>query len=67
MGVLQNIREVLKTIKRRPPSKIYCPKCGSPAIHFAGSTDFWLTPTRYLCNECGYLGPVVMELEKEED
>jgi predicted RNA-binding Zn-ribbon protein involved in translation (DUF1610 family) len=66
MELLQNIHEVLKTIKRRKPSKIYCPRCGSPSIHVSSSTD-WITTTRYLCDECGYLGPLFMELEKEEE
>jgi len=26
----------------------------------------WLTGTQYYCEECGYVGPVVLELEKEE-
>jgi hypothetical protein len=33
----------------------------------SSGTDFWLTPARYLCDECGYLGSLFMELEKEED
>ena len=43
-----------------------CPRCGSPKIRLSSELDFWLTPKRYLCNECGYLGPVVLELEVKE-
>jgi hypothetical protein len=25
-----------------------------------------LTPQKYRCTECGYVGPIVLELEKEE-
>jgi predicted RNA-binding Zn-ribbon protein involved in translation (DUF1610 family) len=67
MKPLQNIREVFKTLKRRKPSKIYCPRCGSPKIHLSSSLDYWLTPKKYLCEKCGYVGPIVMELEKEEN
>ncbi|MEM2249304.1 MAG: hypothetical protein QXQ50_02940 [Candidatus Bathyarchaeia archaeon] len=67
MGILQNMREVLKTLKHRSPSKIYCPKCGSPRIHLSSSLDYWLTPKKYVCEDCGYVGPVVMEIEKEEN
>jgi len=66
MGRLGDIGELLKTMKRRPPSKIYCPRCGSPDIHLSNSTDYWLTPKKYVCNKCGYYGLLIMELEKEE-
>jgi len=64
MKILQNIREILKTIKHRRPSKIYCPRCGSPKIHLSSSLDYWLTPKKYICEECGYKGPIVMELDE---
>ncbi|MEM3626671.1 MAG: hypothetical protein QXZ25_01450 [Candidatus Bathyarchaeia archaeon] len=66
MKLLQNIREVFKTLKHRKPSKIYCPKCGSPNIHLSSSLDYWLTPKKYACENCGYVGPIVMELEGEQ-
>jgi hypothetical protein len=28
--------------------------------------DYWLTPRKYICRKCGYSGPIVMEIEKEE-
>ncbi|RLI18263.1 hypothetical protein DRO44_01620 [Candidatus Bathyarchaeota archaeon] len=67
MKLLQNLREVLKTLKHRRPSKIYCPRCGSPKIHLSSNLDYWLTPKKYFCENCGYTGPIVMELEKEEE
>jgi len=54
-------------LKRRKPSAIFCPKCGSPEIKLSSSLDYWLTPKKYVCNNCGYAGPIVMELEKEEN
>jgi hypothetical protein len=27
----------------------------------------WLTPRKYVCDDCGYHGVIVMELEKEEE
>jgi predicted RNA-binding Zn-ribbon protein involved in translation (DUF1610 family) len=67
MKLLENVREVLKMLKHRQPSRIYCPRCGSPHIRLHSSFDLWLTPQKYRCAECGYVGPVVMELEKEEE
>jgi predicted RNA-binding Zn-ribbon protein involved in translation (DUF1610 family) len=66
MKLLKNIREVFGMLKRREPSKIYCPRCGSPKIHLSSSLDYWLTPKKYVCENCGYVGPIVMEIEKEK-
>jgi predicted RNA-binding Zn-ribbon protein involved in translation (DUF1610 family) len=66
MKLLENVREVFKTLKHRQPSRIYCPRCGSPKIRLHSSLDFWLTPKKYVCENCGYAGSIVMELEKEE-
>jgi predicted RNA-binding Zn-ribbon protein involved in translation (DUF1610 family) len=66
MNLLQNLREVFGTLKRREPSKKYCPRCGSSKMHLSSSLDYWLTPKKYVCENCGYVGPIVMELEKEE-
>jgi transposase-like protein len=67
MGILGDIREVLKTLKHGKPSKIYCPRCASPNIHLSSSFDYWITPKKYVCDDCGYSGLIVMELEKEEN
>jgi hypothetical protein len=65
MKPLENIREVLKTLNHKKPTKIYCPRCCSPQLHLHNRLDLWLTPLKYVCNNCGYTGPIVMELEKE--
>jgi transcription elongation factor Elf1 len=67
MKPLENVREVLKTLKHRKPSQIYCPRCCSPKISLSSSLDLWLTPKKYVCNNCGYTGSIIMELEKEEE
>jgi ribosomal protein S27AE len=67
MKALGNLRDVLKNTKHSKPKRIFCPKCGSPNLRLSSSMDYWLTPQRYLCGECGYLGAVFMELEKEEN
>jgi predicted RNA-binding Zn-ribbon protein involved in translation (DUF1610 family) len=46
---------------------ICCPRCGSPKISLYSSLDLWLTPKKYVCNDCGYVGPIILELEKEEE
>jgi predicted RNA-binding Zn-ribbon protein involved in translation (DUF1610 family) len=67
MKKLQNVREVLKSLKHRKPTKIYCPKCCSPKIKMHSTFDLWLTPQKYVCDNCGYIGPIILELEKEEE
>lgn len=66
MTLVGNVRDILKSLKRRKPSKNYCPKCGSPNIQLSSGFDYWLTPKKYVCRDCGYHGIIVMELEKEE-
>jgi transposase-like protein len=67
MKPLENIREVFHTLKHRKPTRIYCPRCTSPKINLSSSFDIWLMPKKYLCQNCGYLGPITMELEKIEE
>lgn len=67
MKLLKNVREVFKTVKHRKPSMIFCPRCGNPKLRLYSGLDLWLTPQKYVCSECGYVGPIYMELEKEEE
>jgi predicted RNA-binding Zn-ribbon protein involved in translation (DUF1610 family) len=74
MGFLADFREVVKELKRKKlgehTTKL-CPKCGSPEITISSGFDayprlFGITPERYVCVECGYNGPLVLEQTKEE-
>ena len=64
MGILQNMREVLKGLKRRGAVKKLCPRCGSSKLQLSSRFDIWLTPEQYVCENCGYRGPIVMEVEE---
>jgi predicted RNA-binding Zn-ribbon protein involved in translation (DUF1610 family) len=66
MKLLQNLHEVITSLKHRKPSQIFCPRCCSPKIRLSSSLDIWLTPKKYICENCGYNGPIIMELEKQE-
>jgi hypothetical protein len=63
----QNFREVLKSLKHRKPTQIFCPRYCSPKIKLDSTFDQWLTPAKYICQNCCYTGPIIMELEKEEN
>jgi rubredoxin len=66
MKKTDGIRDILKNTKHRKPTQIYCPRCASPKIALSSSLAVWLTPKQYFCENCGYLGIIVMELEKGE-
>lgn len=74
MGVLKNLREVLGGLKRkklREPTPKFCPRCRSPKIKVSSSFDayprmYGLTPRQYACEDCGYRGSIVLELEEEK-
>jgi rubredoxin len=66
MKLLRNVHEVLKSMKHNKPAQICCPRCYSPKITLYNTLDVWFTPAKYVCEACGYLGPIVMELEKPE-
>ncbi len=66
MKKLDGIRDVFKHSSHRRPTKIFCPRCGSPKIELSktiGSLEIWLTPKEYYCSQCGYHGIIVMELD----
>jgi C4-type Zn-finger protein len=66
MKKTDGIRDVLKSAKHRKPTQIYCPRCASPKIKLSSSLAVWLTPKEYYCENCGYRGIIVMELEVDE-
>ncbi|MFB0501118.1 MAG: hypothetical protein ACETVP_01470 [Candidatus Bathyarchaeia archaeon] len=67
MGILKNFRDVLKSTKRRSPTLKLCPRCESPKLRLSSRFDVWLTPEQYICENCGYKGPIVMELEEKKE
>ncbi|MCJ7712971.1 hypothetical protein MUO66_00730 [Candidatus Bathyarchaeota archaeon] len=67
MKFFPNANELFKNIKHRSPTRIFCPKCCNSEIKTSSFFDSWLTPTKYVCEKCGYIGPIFLELEKKED
>jgi len=66
VGILRNFREVVGNLRHKRASPKLCPRCGSPKLRLSTRFDMWLFPEQYVCSECGYKGPVTLELEKEE-
>ncbi len=67
MGILQNFREVVGNLRHKRTSPKLCPRCGSPELRLSTRFDMWLFPEQYICSECGYKGPITLELEKEQE
>jgi DNA-directed RNA polymerase subunit RPC12/RpoP len=74
MGLLADFREVLKELKHKKRGEAtvdVCPKCGSKRLSLSSGFDtyprlYGITPRQYVCAECGYKGPVVLEQPKNE-
>ena len=75
MGFLSDLNEVLKGLKHKKigeaTSKL-CPRCGSPNIKISSGFDtyprlYGITPEKYVCNNCGYSGPLFLEHKREEE
>ncbi len=43
-----------------------CPVCGSKNIRLFTKLSGWLTPEIYVCEDCGYKGPITLEIEINE-
>jgi predicted RNA-binding Zn-ribbon protein involved in translation (DUF1610 family) len=74
MGIIEDFREVVKGLRHKKFGEVTtkcCPNCGSQKIAFSSGFDtyprlFGITPERYVCVECGYNGPLVMEKTEEK-
>ena len=44
-----------------------CPICGSRKLERSSSFDGWLIPEQYICLECGYKGPIYLEIQVDEE
>lgn len=66
MTKIQNLRDTLKNLKHAPPTPKLCPKCHSPKIKLSTRFDGWLLPVQYICPQCGYKGPIILELEETQ-
>ena len=59
--------DALKSMKHSQPSPQACPVCGSLRIRQHGSLNGWLLPAVYVCEDCGYAGSLVLELEVDDE
>lgn len=65
MEALKALVEVAKGLKHKKSIKsVKCPRCRSRKIHRLRFGWPGVTPAFYICDECGYAGPLVLEVEK---
>ena len=78
MGKVADFREVVKGLKHKKIGEKtikLCPRCESSNIEISSGADIYprmygITPTKYVCKDCGYVGSLVLEKpveNKEED
>lgn len=63
MPGLKGLSDKLFEIRHRAPKPVFCPKCGSHKMKVKES--YGILPHMYTCTECGYEGPLFLEIEEE--
>lgn len=63
---MNRLADTVKRLKRSDPSPRICPSCGSTNIREHGSLGGWLIPSTFVCDDCGYAGGVVLEVDQPE-
>ncbi len=64
MTRLKEILDVLRDATHSSPKPVFCPNCKSPKLK--PSESYGILPQKYLCEECGYEGNLVLELDEDE-
>ena len=65
MDVLKGLLETLRNLKYRAPQPKFCPVCKSHEIY--SESTMGILPTVYRCKQCEYAGPLVLEIEPEDE
>ena len=69
MGKFADFCEVIKGLRHKKMGEVnarFCPKCGSEKILLSCGVDpypkmYGITPGKYVCIDCNYIGPIVFE------
>lgn len=65
MDGLKGLWETLKQIRHQMPRPKFCPKCKGHNVY--SNPTLGVLPTTYRCRDCGYEGPLVIEIDPEEE
>ena len=64
MPRFREIIDILKDAKHSNPKPVFCPSCESPKMR--SSESYGILPQKYVCEDCGYEGNIVLELDEED-
>ncbi len=64
MHLIKGVLNTLKEARHSSPRPVFCPKCKSHRVRLKES--YGILPHTYNCQDCGYEGTLVLELEIEE-
>jgi predicted RNA-binding Zn-ribbon protein involved in translation (DUF1610 family) len=59
--------DAVRDLKHSGTGPKACPICGSVEVKLMGSLSGWLLPALYSCQQCGYSGSLVLELEEASE
>jgi predicted RNA-binding Zn-ribbon protein involved in translation (DUF1610 family) len=62
---LDGFIDTLKKVRYKKPRPVLCPRCGGH--NMISLQNYGILPRIYRCEECGYEGNLVIELEKIEE
>ena len=65
MAILKDFLGTIREIRHRSPQPKFCPSCGSHRMRQLPAMG--IMPVTYFCEDCGYRGLLVLELEKEPE
>ncbi len=63
-GERLSFKYLFKRISTKKGLKLVCPRCGSTKVRKASILSGWLTPLQFICEDCGYIGTVFLEVEE---
>jgi len=62
---LKGALEALRRVRRTRTNLKICPRCGKANIRPEGSLGFGFLPITYVCEDCGYRGHLIIEVDEE--
>lgn len=57
---------MLRRSRHEAAGKMVCPRCGKSRIHPGGSLGWGMLPVAYVCEDCGYRGHLVVEVDVDD-
>jgi len=63
-GDIFGFKYLFKRISMKRELKLMCPRCKSTNVKKLSMLSGWLTPLRFICEDCGYSGAAFLEVEE---